>query len=157
MSSDPLIVTSFGDVAHAIQLALAPVFLLTGIAGLLNVVAGRLARIIDRGRSLTEHELPPHLQDTEVLRKELNRLERRRHFASLAITACTCSALLVCMVVAVIFLQVLLQVEFKWVISSLFTASTLTLIVGLAYFLREVHLATRTVRIKLIELVGNKY
>jgi hypothetical protein len=150
MSSTPEAIMSFGDVAHAIQLALAPVFLLTGIAGLLNVMAGRLARIIDRGRSLTEQELPQHLQKSEGLHKELSRLERRRHFASSAITACTCSALLVCLVVAVIFLQVLLQVEFKWVISSLFTASTLTLIVGLAYFLREVHLATRTVRIQII-------
>ncbi|HTF84232.1 MAG TPA: DUF2721 domain-containing protein [Cellvibrio sp.] len=141
---------NFGDIAHAIQLALAPVFLLTGIAGLLNVMAGRLARIIDRGRNLTEQELPPHLNNPELLNKELGRLERRRHYASSAITACTCSALLVCMVVAVIFLQVLLQVEFRWVISALFTASTLTLIVGLGYFLREVHLATRTVRIQLI-------
>ena len=52
---------NFNDVAHAIQLALAPVFLLTGIAGILNVMAGRLARIIDRGRHLTEtpaRELP---------------------------------------------------------------------------------------------------
>lgn len=151
MSTITEITMSFGDVAHAIQLALAPVFLLTGIAGLLNVMASRLARIIDRGRSLNEQLLPLHLKDPEALRIELNRLERRRHFASLAITACTCSALLVCMVVAVIFLQVLLQVEFKWVISGLFTASTLTLIVGLAYFLREVHLATRTVRIRVIE------
>lgn len=150
MSLTPETIMSFGDVAHAIQLALAPVFLLTGIAGLLNVMAGRLARIIDRGRSLTEQELPQYLQNPERLNKELGRLERRRHYASSAITACTCSALLVCMVVAVIFLQVLLQVEFKWVISSLFTASTLTLIVGLAYFLREVHLATRTVRIQII-------
>lgn len=142
------VVMNFGDVAHAIQLALAPVFLLTGIAGLLNVMASRLARIIDRGRSLTENALPQHLQDPDLLHKELNRLERRRHYASSAITACTCSALLVCMVVAVIFLQVLLQVEFKWLISGLFTASTLTLIVGLGYFLREVHLATRTVRIR---------
>lgn len=140
-------IASFGDVAHAIQLALAPVFLLTGIAGLLNVMASRLARIIDRGRSLTEQDLPAHLQDSDLLHKELNRLERRRHYASSAITACTCSALLVCIVVAFIFLQVLLQVQFKWVISALFTLSTLTLIVGLAYFLREVHLATRTVRI----------
>ncbi|QEI14283.1 DUF2721 domain-containing protein [Cellvibrio japonicus] len=144
---------SFGDVAHAIQLALAPVFLLTGIAGLLNVMAGRLARIIDRGRSLTEQVLPQHLENPDTLHKELNRLERRRHYASSAITACTCSALLVCMVVAVIFLQVLLQVEFKWVISVLFTTSTLTLIVGLGYFLREVHLATRTVRIQVIARV----
>lgn len=148
MSSAPAVIMSFSDVAHAIQLALAPVFLLTGIAGLLNVVAGRLARIIDRGRTLTEQSPPQHLESPDALNKELNRLERRRHYASLAITACTFSALLVCMVVAVIFLQVMLQVEFKWVISFLFTASTLTLIVGLAYFLREVHLATRTVRIQ---------
>lgn len=152
MSSAPEVVMNFSDVAHAIQLALAPVFLLTGIAGLLNVMAGRLARIIDRGRYLTEEDLPQHLQDPTLLQKELARLERRRRYASLAITACTCSALLVCMVVAVIFLQVMLQVEFKWVISTLFTASTLTLIVGLAYFLREVHLATRTVRIQVIAL-----
>ena len=153
MSSAPEVVMNFSDVAHAIQLALAPVFLLTGIAGLLNVMASRLARIIDRGRYLTEEELPQHLQDPTLLQKELARLERRRRYASLAITACTCSALLVCMVVAVIFLQVMLQVEFKWVISTLFTASTLTLVVGLAYFLREVHLATRTVRIQVIERV----
>jgi hypothetical protein len=150
MSSTSEVVMSFSDVAHAIQLALAPVFLLTGIAGLLNVMASRLARIIDRGRSLTEQELPQHLQNPEVFQKELTRLERRRHYASLAISACTCSALLVCMVVAVIFLQVMLQVEFKWLISGLFTASTLILVVGLAYFLREVHLATRTVRIQVI-------
>lgn len=150
MSSTPEVIMNFGDVAHAIQLALAPVFLLTGIAGLLNVMASRLARIIDRGRTLTEQELPHHLQDPDVFQKELNRLERRRHYASLAITACTCSALLVCVVVAVIFLQVMLQVEFKWLISGLFTASTLILVVGLAYFLREVHLATRTVRIQVV-------
>ncbi len=151
MSSTPEVMMSFSDVAHAIQLALAPVFLLTGIAGLLNVMAARLARIIDRGRSLTEQELPLHLQNNpDIFQKELSRLERRRHYASLAITACTCSALLVCTVIAVIFLQVLLQAEFKWVISFLFTASTLTLIVGLGYFLREVHLATRTVRIQVV-------
>lgn len=144
-------VMNFGDVAHAIQLALAPVFLLTGIAGLLNVMASRLSRIIDRGRSLTEQALPVHLQGPDALHKELSRLERRRHYASLAITACTCSALLVCVVIAVIFLQAMLQVEFNWLISGLFTAATLTLIVGLAYFLREVHLATRTVRIRIVE------
>ncbi|HSC67965.1 MAG TPA: DUF2721 domain-containing protein [Cellvibrio sp.] len=153
MSSLTEAVMNFGDVAHAIQLALAPVFLLTGIAGLLNVMASRLSRIIDRGRSLTEERLPDHLQNTDALHKELGRLERRRHYASLAITACTCSALLVCVVIAVIFLQAMLQVEFNWLISGLFTAATLTLIVGLAYFLREVHLATRTVRIQVIARV----
>ena len=41
-------------IAHAIQLAIAPVFLLTGIASLLGVMANRLARVIDRGRVLEE-------------------------------------------------------------------------------------------------------
>jgi Protein of unknown function (DUF2721) len=140
---------NLGDVTYAIQLALAPVFLLTGIAGILNVMAGRLARIIDRGRQLTEHVLPKRPELSNTVEYELANLERRRHLASAAITACTFSALLVCTVIAALFLEVLLQVELKWLVGLVFTGSTLALVVGLAYFLREVHLATQTVRIPL--------
>lgn len=143
----PSAALNLGDVPHAIQLALAPVFLLTGIAGVLNVMAGRLARIIDRGRHLTEHALPPQRLETAAIQLELQSLERRRHLASAAITACTFSALLVCTVIAGLFLEVLLQVDLKWLVGILFTGSTVALVVGLAYFLREVHLATQTVRI----------
>jgi hypothetical protein len=125
-----------GDVAHAIQLALAPVFLLTGIGAILNVMAGRLSRIIDRG-----------LQRSETLQVELHSLERRRHLTSVAITGSTLSALLVCLVIAALFLEVLLQIELKWLVGTLFTGSAVALVVGLTYFLREVHLAMRTVRI----------
>jgi hypothetical protein len=138
---------NIGDVGHAIQLALAPVFLLTGIAGVLNVMAGRLARIIDRGRRLAEQPLPPELLRGETVQVELQSLEHRRHLASAAITACTFSALLVCTVIAALFIEVLLRVELKWLVGIFFTGSTLALVVGLAYFLREVHLATQTVRI----------
>jgi hypothetical protein len=138
---------NIGDVAHAIQLALAPVFLLTGIAGILNVMAGRLARIIDRGRSLSEQPAPQEASLSEKRQLELGGLERRRHLASSAITACTLSALLVCTVIAALFLEVLVQVQLRWLVGTLFTGSTLALVVGLSYFLREVHLATQTVRI----------
>jgi hypothetical protein len=141
------------DVNHAIQLALAPVFLLTGIAGILNVMAGRLARIIDRGRQLVESEHPPPLAPA-VMQRELQGLERRRHLASAAITSCTLAALLVCMVIAALFLEVLLSLQVKWLLGLLFTASTLTLVVGLAFFLREVHLATQTVRIQVGSRAG---
>lgn len=138
---------SIGDVTHAIQLALAPVFLLTGIAGVLNVMAGRLARIVDRGRQLTEGRAAQRDRDGKEVQTELRSLERRRHLASSAITASTLSALLVCTVIAALFLEVLLQVPFRWLIGLLFTGATLALVVGLGYFLREVHMATRTVRI----------
>jgi Protein of unknown function (DUF2721) len=140
---------NINDVAHAIQLALAPVFLLTGIAGILAVMTGRLARIIDRGRQLTENGGIAALGSVH-LQTELSSLEQRRHLASAAITACTLSALLVCTVIAALFVEVLLQVELKWLVGVLFTGATLALVVGLAYFLREVHLATQTVRIPLI-------
>lgn len=135
------------DVPQAIQLALGPAFLLTGIAGILNVMAGRLARIIDRGRHLTEGPQAA-LARGETVQEELRGLDRRRHLASAAITACTLAALLVCLVITSLFLEVLLDVPLKWAVGIFFTGATLALVVGLAYFLREVHLATTTVRIR---------
>lgn len=135
------------DVARAIQLALAPVFLLTGIAGVLNVMAGRLTRIIDRGRALTERGVVP--AGTEPVADELQMLERRRHVVSVAITASTIAALLVCLVIATLFAEVMFAVPLDWLIGVLFTAATLALVVGLAYFLREVYLATNTIRIRI--------
>jgi len=142
----PNLPVNLGDIALAIQLSLAPVFLLTGIAGMLNVMAGRLARIIDRGRQLTESPARPPGPRDSTFQVEIQNLERRRHLASAAITACTLSALLVCTVIATLFLEVLFRAEFRWLIGLQFTGATLALVVGLAYFLREVHLATRTVR-----------
>lgn len=134
------------DVTKAIQLALGPVFLLTAIAGMLNVMAGRLSRIIDRGRRLTEGQGMARLQG-EAMNYELQILEKRRKFTSVAITACTIAALLVCMVIATLFLEAMLNVPLKWLIGTFFTSATLALVVGLAYFLREVHLATQSIRI----------
>ncbi len=139
--------TSFNDFPHAIQMALAPVFLLTGIAGLLNIMTGRLARIIDRGRKLVEQPLPLHIFSAERVQAELHILEHRRKVASHAITACTLSALLVCLVVAVLFMQAMSPFNLQWLVGLLFIGATLSLVVGLSLYLREVHVATQTVRI----------
>jgi len=141
-----LMLSDVADLSRTIQLALAPVFLLTGIAALLNVMTGRLARIIDRGREFAEKTFafPVGGQMSAALEREA--LESRRHFTSLAITATTMSALLVCVVIAGLFVEVMLQTPLKWLISAFFAAAMLALVVGLTYFLREVHLAMHTVR-----------
>lgn len=138
---------NINDVSQAIQLAVGPVFLLTGIAGILNVMTGRLARTVDRSRFLTEVARPQTDRLRLMFAQELSHLERRRHLASKAITATTLSALLVCMVVATLFLEVVLSTPLKWLVGVLFTGSTVALVVGLAFFLREVQLANQTVRI----------
>jgi len=144
----PTIPIAVNDVTQAIQLALGPVFLLTGIAGMLGVMAGRLARIIDRGRRLSEGPTTPGIPDSVAV--ELASLDRRRHLASAAITACTLAALLVCLVITVLFVEALLDVPLKWLVGVLFMSATIALVVGLALFLREVHLATTTVRIPVL-------
>jgi hypothetical protein len=135
------------DIAHAIQLALAPIFLLTGIAGVLNVMTGRLGRIIDRGRYFEAKWSQMDAATRHAVQPELANLEHRRQLASEAITATTTAALLVCMVVAALFAEALLNLPMKWPAGLLFIASMVAVIAGLSIFLREVHLATSTVRI----------
>jgi hypothetical protein len=140
-------ILNINDVTQAIQLALGPAFLLTAVAGLLNVMTGRLARIIDRGRYLTESPSAAGLISRESIRNELSQLERRRHVASAAITACTLAALLVCLVIASLFIEVILGAPLHGTIGLLFMGATAALIAGLGFFLIEVHLATRSIRI----------
>jgi Flp pilus assembly protein TadB len=135
------------DGSRAIQLALAPVFLLTSIAGILNVITGRLSRIVDRGRQLTEAAADSVKIEFDDRLTELRNLERRRRLAGVAITATTLAALLTCVVIVLLFVEVLLGVPMKWLEGLIFSLATTALVVGLTYFLREVHLATRTVRI----------
>lgn len=136
------------DIANAIQLALAPVFLLTAIAAMLNVVAGRLSRIIDRGRGLTENPEVIASYPKEDIHRELKMLERRRHITSRAITMFTVAALLVCLVIVTLFIEVMISAPLNWIIGALFILGTIGLVVGLGYFLREVYLASSTVRIR---------
>jgi Protein of unknown function (DUF2721) len=136
-----------GHLAEAIQLALAPAFLLSGIGALLNVMTGRLARIVDRGRELADGRAERVSAVHPSAERERQTLEPRRHLTSVAITATTTAALLVCMVIAAIFVEVMLQTPLKWLVSAFFAAAMFALMVGLTFLLREVHLAMRTVRI----------
>ncbi len=135
------------DIAHAIELALAPVFLLTGIAALLGVMTNRLARIIDRGRYFEQNWDTLSTTARDAGRFELSFLEKRRELANRAIAAGTLAALMVCLVVATLFLEVLLEVRLRGAAGVFFFVSMLCLIVGLATFLREIFLATQSVRV----------
>jgi len=134
-------------IQHAIQLAIAPVFLLTGIAALLGVMANRLARIVDRARDL---ELRWTTLDEKALaagRVEIGNLERRRHLASWSINFCTGAALLVCTVIVTLFFEEFFAVNLKWFAGAQFVGAMIALLGGLSSFLREVYLATHTGRI----------
>ena len=92
-------------VQQAIQLSVAPVFLLTGIASLLGVMANRLARIIDRARELGANKGGLDPAALALARRGLVGLERRRHLASWSINCCTGAALQVCLVIVTLFIE----------------------------------------------------
>ena len=135
------------DIAHTIQLAVAPVFLLAGIGGILNVVAARLARVVDRVRIL---ELDVPTAQEELRKRELRELrilDRRMRICHLSIGLCTASALLICLVVMILFVASLNAMDFAVPVSLLFIFAMLCLTAGLMLFLSEVTIATRWVRV----------
>lgn len=136
---------SFATLAELIQISVAPVFLLTGIAGLLSVMTQRLGRIIDRMRALQERGVRPDGVDVSRV-EELATLRVRVLQIHRAITLCTYSALLVSAVIAALFLGALFDVHIAYVVAVVFVGAMLLLIGGLASFLTEVHLTTRYIR-----------
>jgi hypothetical protein len=139
----------FSDVAvaHAIQLAVAPVFLLSGIGAILAVMTNRLGRIIDRARVLEEKLDVASAAILATLRADLGILSRRAKLISRAITLCTTTALLVCTVIAVLFLSAFLRFDATIPVALLFIAAMSTFFLGLVWFLREIYLATVSLRI----------
>ena len=138
-----------GIIAHAIQLAIAPVFLLTGIAALLGVMAQRLARVIDRARSVEATWSEMNAKAQAAARLEIRNLERRRRVCSWSINYCTIAALLICLVIVALFVEEFFATNLKWLAGALFVAAMVALICGLISFLREVYLATHTTSIDL--------
>ena len=128
---------SGGVIVHAIQLAIAPVFLLTGIAGLLGVMANRLARIVDRARVLEQTWAQLDQKARAAVRVEVGYLERRRHLASWSINFCTGAALLLCIVIITLFVEEFFGTDLKWLAGVLFIAVMIALIGGLSCFLRR--------------------
>ncbi|TPQ25623.1 DUF2721 domain-containing protein [Methylomonas koyamae] len=125
-------------VAHVIQQAVAPVFLLTGVAGILGVLTSRLGRAVDRFRTLNmlfENGADEHYPEMRIL-------ARRAHWIHWAISLCTVCALLICLSIVALFVGTEIAVDPSPVVSFLFVAAMLALIGGLLCFLREIALAT---------------
>jgi hypothetical protein len=133
---------------HVIQLAVAPVFLLTGVSGLLGVLTNRLARIIDRARYLEERAVRVgEGGEQERIHQELRLLSHRARLINTAVSLCTLCALLICAVIVALFVAAFLVTNVTLVIGLIFTAAMLALFSGLVSFLREIYVATRSLRI----------
>src|ERR1700690_3422648 len=127
--------THITDITHVIQLAVAPVFLLTAIATLITALNSRLGRIVDRRRILQDRLLNLTGPDAEMIVRELQRQRTRGKLIYFAIFSAVLGALFICLVVASAFLGALSAVDLSKEIAILFVLAMVAMIVCLGIFL----------------------
>jgi hypothetical protein len=142
----PGVTMPLGDIAHVIQLAIAPVFLLTAVCTLLNVLTNRLGRAVDRRRLLSSRLPGLEAAVTTSCHGELLYLERRVRLIYVAIALAVTCALLICILIAAAFVDAFVGFDFSKVIAMFFVLAMFALIGSLGCFLREIFLGVSTER-----------
>ena len=135
-------------VADVVRIAVAPVFLLSGIASFVNVCTTRLSRIVDRSRDIEPRLLASRGAEHDRWIGDLKILDRRMSLVSWATALSVVSALLICLVVVLLFAASLSRFRFGSEIAILFIASMLAIGAAFAVFLYETTIAARAVRIR---------
>lgn len=134
------------DIGHVIQLAVAPVFLLTAVATLINVLAGRLARAVDRRRSLAVALPQLEGEIAEVARQEFDLELRRSRVIYRAVSLAVVSALLVASLMCLAFIDAFVTLGLGKAIALLFVLAMISLMASLVTCLHEIFLAVHSPR-----------
>ena len=136
--------TDINTVTHGIQLAVAPVFLLTAVAAMIGTVAGRLARIIDRARVLETRidASPPEYPMTAEF-DELQQLRSRGRLVNGCIALLTFCAILIGLTIMALFLGETTEMQIFRIATVLFLAGVTFFLLALLCFLTETVIATR--------------
>lgn len=141
---DPNDVTALGQ---TIELAIAPVFLLVAAGGFMNVLAGRLHRIVDRARSRGQILLEATGDQHEKIRAELHAIDRRIGLVNAAIGLVVLAAVLICIVVILMFAAKTTDILFYEVITIVFAAAMVSIAAGFTLFLVETRIASRWIHV----------
>jgi len=127
-------------ISEVIRLAVAPVFLLTAIATMVNAMNTRLVRVVDRRRLSQDRLKDAGESPPENLKEQLRLMVRRTHLIYSAILFAVLAALLICLVVAGAFLGALISVDVARSVAVFFILAMSAMIISLRLFLREVYL-----------------
>jgi len=146
----PVLESHVFDITRAIQLAVAPVFLLTAIGTLINALMGRLGRAVDRRRKLEELLSAFEGETRTSMDRELEVLARRIKLVLWAMAFAVFSALLVCVLIGTAFLGAFVSLDLSRPVAGLFVMAIMALTACLLAFLREVYLAGMADRARFI-------
>jgi hypothetical protein len=138
--------TNINEIAHVIQLAIAPVFLLTAVGTIIGVLTNRLSRVVDRIRVLEErlHQLDAeHLDNAH---RELDLLARRLRLIYIAVASAVFCALFVGLLIVLAFIDAFMSINLAKMVGLMFVMAMIAFIFALVVFLREIFLAVASTR-----------
>lgn len=135
-------------IVEAIHASVSPVFMLTGIGALLNVLTGRLARVVDRARQLEDRYGALADDDRTPVVEELRLLARRMAVINRALALAVGSAVATCAVVAMLFVGALTRYRLAEIVAFSFIAAMSLLIAAFVAFLVEVRLSIHAIRVR---------
>ena len=139
--------TQLDTVTHAIQLAVAPVFLLTAVAAMIGTIAGRLARIIDRARLLEDRiEAAPPDKSMAAAFDELKKLRARGRLVNVCIALLTFCAILIGLTIMTLFIGETTEAPILRFATVFFLSSVTCFLLALVCFLSETLLATQMLK-----------
>jgi Protein of unknown function (DUF2721) len=134
-------------IAQTIQLALAPVFVLVAIGNILNLLSGRLGRVVDRSRDLQGQHTATEGMDHDMVVTEIRMIDRRISLITRAIRLLVLSGLAIGTTVAILFLEELVATDLQVVAAGFFLVAIALLMWALVMILRETQIAAKQLRI----------
>lgn len=138
--------TNINEITHVIQLAIAPVFLLTAVAAIIGVLTNRLSRVVDRIRVLEERLSQMDAEHLAIAHEELNLLAQRLRLIYVAVVSAVFCALFVGLLIVVAFMDAFLSINLAKMVGGLFVMAMMAFIISLVVFLREIFLAVANTR-----------
>ncbi|MEP0391986.1 MAG: DUF2721 domain-containing protein [Erythrobacter sp.] len=140
--------TSTSRVREAVELSLAPAFLLVGIGSLMNVMMARLVWLAGRIERLCINSTSPNPDNLSRLpfEVEVDWLSQRRRLVRIAIKFSTAAAAVISLVIALLFISAFVDANIPLIVTLLWVVTIGLLITALAYFLREALMAADSPR-----------
>lgn len=141
---------SFSDtmIAHTIQLALAPVFVLVAIGNILNILSTRLGRTVDRARQLQQMHGTTTGEEHDIVVAEIRTVDRRIGVITRSIRLLVIACLSIGMTVSILFVEEIADYRLEQVAAGFFFVAIALLMWGLTLFLHEVQIAAASLRIR---------
>ena len=131
----------YAELISTLQIAIGPVVLISGVGLLILALTNRLARVIDRGRTLAGEIRGTGQTEHPNINKQLVILSRRAHLLQRSIFFAVLSVLFSAVLVILLFFTAALHIESVWLIVVFFVGSLGSLIFALINFLRDVRLS----------------